>query len=879
MGMPVLDTVEKLEQFVRDMGDSDVVAYTAMYLHVNKFRACRSPGTIPFLEDVQRMLLGRAGPGCPGAAPCSRDDPDLYCAAVPVDHLALNVRALLVALNFAYFGRLKGVKANIDDCSKWEGEAGELQQRRNQVMHLLRNTGRGKLVSEIIKCQWRIEKWFSWAPYPRPSAFVNDGGGPLAQSLDRLLAGVENASTSHKPTSSSSSETSSANQYPKGQTPKKPTDPSIHLRVNKQRSTGRRLTSRKSSTAAVATSEWDDPPDYSYLLPPSSKQAPPPKGRGEVRPGEVAQTGVQPSAGKGSSTLQPLDAKPAHGEAEAKGEEERATVGDKEGMGKAKKSQKNKRNKETKEELENAKAAPTTSVSSVEAETEAGAKQEIPDEAKAEAPHQPEADGAHESKGEAPQAEEEEAADKKATGLPGEDGEKTTAKAKRKAKGQRRKERRRIEKEQEMEKKKLEEEAKARALREQRIREQEEIRKKLEKRLAEDRQRWEEQQKAREEEEARALEEAARKAEDRLRAEVFEERVEAEVQRRVQEALCRAEREAQERLENEVRRRVEAEKARHEEERARLEGEARRRVEEAVRKAKKAEESLDAEIRRRAEAEERLELEARRREEAEEALRRGTDEARRRVQEAELQAAMAWQQTQLLQQEYAQHQEATRSDEDVARARAAERGSPFKPRRQGRRNRQHQRARNHNRRGWSRGSPREQAGGAYRERGSETAWAGGSQPYTPGWITHHDPPVPGPAQVSAEPVGIYYRYSAEHQAAAFNEAAGAALRAEAAYHEAKEAFRRAVDVRRRAREAFREAEQLQVRDAAEAESAGSETGHLMAAAGGPVGTEDDYEARFNKFVAGEMERDGVWDPEARYNHEPRGRARSRSVSF
>ncbi|KAK4035321.1 hypothetical protein C8A01DRAFT_38222 [Parachaetomium inaequale] len=171
-----LNTLDKLEEFVRNPENLGVVSFAAILLGLNWCRACRSPGTVLFLEDVQRMALEQPGAG------------NGYCAAVPVRHSALNAGALLIALNFYHFDRLKMVPANIDEnCSRWSGSP-ELVKLRNQVMHELHATGRGVLVRELIRCRFAVEKWFQNAPRPLETADI-PGTGVVAHDLHMLLQG------------------------------------------------------------------------------------------------------------------------------------------------------------------------------------------------------------------------------------------------------------------------------------------------------------------------------------------------------------------------------------------------------------------------------------------------------------------------------------------------------------------------------------------------------------------------------------------------------------------------------------------------------------------------------------------------------------------
>jgi hypothetical protein len=171
-----LDTLDKLEEFVHNPQNSGAVSFVAILMHLNRFRACPSPGTVLFLEDVQRMALGQLGAHSE------------FCAAVPGRHPALNARALLIALNFYQFDRLKMVPANIDEnCSRWSGSP-ELVKRRNQVMHELHATGRGVLVRELARCRFAVENWFQSAPCPLETADIT-GTGVVAHDLDMLLQG------------------------------------------------------------------------------------------------------------------------------------------------------------------------------------------------------------------------------------------------------------------------------------------------------------------------------------------------------------------------------------------------------------------------------------------------------------------------------------------------------------------------------------------------------------------------------------------------------------------------------------------------------------------------------------------------------------------
>ena len=60
--------------------------------------ACVIPGTVQFLNNMQRLALGK----------------ESGSAIVHLEHPALNIRTLLTALNFSHFERLKIVPENSD---------------------------------------------------------------------------------------------------------------------------------------------------------------------------------------------------------------------------------------------------------------------------------------------------------------------------------------------------------------------------------------------------------------------------------------------------------------------------------------------------------------------------------------------------------------------------------------------------------------------------------------------------------------------------------------------------------------------------------------------------------------------------------------------
>ncbi|KAH6848013.1 hypothetical protein B0I37DRAFT_415702 [Chaetomium sp. MPI-CAGE-AT-0009] len=150
-----LDTMDRLEAFVRNPQNSRVVSLVTVQLHLCGTWACGDPGTVKFLDDMQHLALDQDFGGL---------------AVVNLEHPAFNARTLLAALNFSHFERLKMVPGNTDhDCSSWVGTP-ELRKNRNAVTRKLQDTGRGVLVTELIRCNFRVENWF-------PSA-LSQGNSP-----------------------------------------------------------------------------------------------------------------------------------------------------------------------------------------------------------------------------------------------------------------------------------------------------------------------------------------------------------------------------------------------------------------------------------------------------------------------------------------------------------------------------------------------------------------------------------------------------------------------------------------------------------------------------------------------------------------------------
>ncbi|KAK4120346.1 hypothetical protein N657DRAFT_674268 [Parathielavia appendiculata] len=184
-----LNTLAQVEAFVRDPGISRIVSIAAVYLHLNRFQACRSLGTIEFLEDVQEMAFFEESWLTPWVPPTSHGLRFLdngYCRAVRRDH-ALNARALLIALNFCYLDLLRMIPANIDDCSKWT-ESPQLA-----------------LVTELILYPFRAER-FPNAPLAKGDAeldnavpsvlnFQRSAASPLEQATRPTARKTEQAET------------------------------------------------------------------------------------------------------------------------------------------------------------------------------------------------------------------------------------------------------------------------------------------------------------------------------------------------------------------------------------------------------------------------------------------------------------------------------------------------------------------------------------------------------------------------------------------------------------------------------------------------------------------------------------------------------------
>lgn len=178
-----LETFDEMGEFMRTPSNTGIVAFSALYLHINRFRACRSPGTVSFLGDVQHLALGGAWATI---NPCTQYW-NGYCLAIPFPHPAVNIRAVLVALNFAQFDCLKRVKGSIGDCESWTGDVVGLSRRRNDVVRKLHEAGRWILIAEIVKCESSIENRFPQAPD------TDNDATPQARNPETVPVGVKNA--------------------------------------------------------------------------------------------------------------------------------------------------------------------------------------------------------------------------------------------------------------------------------------------------------------------------------------------------------------------------------------------------------------------------------------------------------------------------------------------------------------------------------------------------------------------------------------------------------------------------------------------------------------------------------------------------------------
>jgi hypothetical protein len=511
--LSTLTTLTEVEAFVLDPRNERLVSVAAVYLHLNRFKAYRSPGTIGFLEDVQEMALFMEdwGTSCMWAPASSHGLTFMdngYCRTVRFHHPAFNARALLIALNFCYLERLKMVPANIDNCSGWTATT-ELVRRRNEVLHELRATGRRELVVELIKCQFRVEKWFLHAPAPKGDAKIEDTG-LIAQNIRTLLAGVTGIVIGHPSPPCFGLDDTAGDRLGTAALPTSAID-----------SSARRVEQSHPVSPPEATAEAEQPETR------HSREDIPAEGEGDheqhssnstaqrpQNPESTMPTVVDQSACDGASkpgsplethtaiddddvpttegpeTVAEADQPAAEGKTEVQGGKGETTEADT-----AKKVKKNKRRKEAtkrreREEQARFEAAPAPDsnadrLNEIDAPATAGASNDA--EAPTQAPAGPEP------------------LDDAAAEVTMEDETKKEDKEKRKAKQQRRKERRRLEREAEAESKRLQDEAKA----ERRRQEEERRKEELDKRFEENQRRWEEERHRRLVEEAEAVEAAA----------------------------------------------------------------------------------------------------------------------------------------------------------------------------------------------------------------------------------------------------------------------------------------------------------------------------------------------------------------------------------
>jgi hypothetical protein len=521
--LSTLRTLAEVEAFVLDPRNERLVSVAAVYLHLNRFKACRSPGTIGLLEDVQEMAMFMEdwGTSCLWAPASSHGLTFMdngYCRTVPFHHPAFNARALLIALNFCYLERLKTVPANIDNCSGWTATA-ELVRRRNEVLHELRATGRRELVVELIKCQFRVEKWFLHAPAPKGDAKIEDTG-PIARNIRTLLAGVTGIDIGHPSSPCFGLDDTAGDRLGTATLPTSAID-SCARRVEQSHPVSPPDATAEAEQLETRHSRKDIPAegDGDREQHSSNSTAQRPKNPGPTMPTVVDQSAcdgaskpgsplVTPTAiddddvptTEGPETVAEADQPAAEGKTEVPGGKEETTEEDK-----AKKVKKNKRRKEPtkgreREEQARFEAAPAPDsnadrLNEVDAPVTAGASNDA--EAPTQAPAGPEP------------------LDDAAAEVTMEDEAKKEDKEKRKAKQQRRKERRRLEREAEAEGKRLQDEAKA----ERRRQEEERRKQELDKRFEENQRRWEEERHRRLVEEAEAAEAAARERTEQARRE------------------------------------------------------------------------------------------------------------------------------------------------------------------------------------------------------------------------------------------------------------------------------------------------------------------------------------------------------------------------
>jgi len=156
------------------------------------------PGTTGFLDAVEAVFLARrtgvTAAAAQGPATLGLDVVWLRpCIGVSAQHPALHVRAVLAALNFGDFTRLKriggggggGGGGGNEAC--WVGDVAARTQRRRELWNRIKDRGFKSLITEALRHSFRIDSWFPSAPLaPAPGVLIDEEYYP-EPSLDRLL--------------------------------------------------------------------------------------------------------------------------------------------------------------------------------------------------------------------------------------------------------------------------------------------------------------------------------------------------------------------------------------------------------------------------------------------------------------------------------------------------------------------------------------------------------------------------------------------------------------------------------------------------------------------------------------------------------------------
>ncbi|KAK3990780.1 hypothetical protein QBC44DRAFT_368752 [Cladorrhinum sp. PSN332] len=173
-------THAKLEAYISDPVNGDVVTRAAILFNCIRLRYPGESGTVKFLDAIEHMALGGEMVRWSVTGERGSDWPE-YCCAVEANHELVHPAVTVIAVTRARFDELKLLRTHSD--SVWTGNVEKHNQHRQQHSQKIlesQTKEEGSELEEILDSGW-------WRTSTRPS------GGPVSESEEPLQLGTSEA--------------------------------------------------------------------------------------------------------------------------------------------------------------------------------------------------------------------------------------------------------------------------------------------------------------------------------------------------------------------------------------------------------------------------------------------------------------------------------------------------------------------------------------------------------------------------------------------------------------------------------------------------------------------------------------------------------------